>query len=504
MILGDPTALSETIPAPVFGWTTRQDLHGMDPRFAITMDNWFPGEQSITLRAGQSAYVSSGMGSDSVDSLIEHVTEAGVRSFLAATDGKIYNVTTSTPSSITTGFSSDRWQSVMMNKVTVLVNGVDQPQQWDGTTLSAAAYTGVTDELLITGTNFKQKLYFVEKDSTSIWWRDQVAAITGALTEFDPAPFYLRGGYTMCVGTWNDKAGDLRSQLFVCMSSEGDVLVYSGLDPSESDWTLAARLKLAKPLGRRAFIQRADDIEILTRSGKVSLKAILESEGDEVPETSESAEISSAWLAAAKNYGTSFGWEGAVYIDGKAVVHNIPIVSGSQSHQYVQNLYTKAWTRFTGWNAACFGVFNDQLYYGTFDGKIKKAFNGLSDSSSNIATDLRLAYNYLGDRKRSKTFLYARPVLRASNSVTFGLGIDVDFQFNDVLDTVTTQGVAGSAWDTFDWDTTPWGSDYVYSNDWYSIPGDGRCGSLHMKGSFKDVDLLMAAVQIQYRAGGLM
>ena len=58
------------------------------------------------------------------------------------------------------------------------------PQQYDGSTVSNAAYTGIADDnKLVDVCVYKERLFFVEKDSASIWYLP-VGTVTGALTEF--------------------------------------------------------------------------------------------------------------------------------------------------------------------------------------------------------------------------------------------------------------------------------------------------------------------------------
>ena len=85
---------------------------------------------------------------------------------------------------------------------------------------------------------------------------------------------------------------------------------------------------------------------------------------------------------------------------------NIPITASSRSDQYVMNILTGAWTRFIGWNALCFSLYNENLYFGGSDGKVYQTDYGQTDNGSTIAAEIRTAFNYFGDDTRQKQFFF--------------------------------------------------------------------------------------------------
>ena len=64
--------------------------------------------------------------------------------------------------------------------------------------------------------------------------------------------------------------------------------------------------------------------------------------------------------------------------------------------QYVQNFLNGAWTQFQGWNANCFEIFNDELYFGGNNGVVTNAYQGPADLVSPIVADMQCAFNYFG------------------------------------------------------------------------------------------------------------
>lgn len=493
-------ARSTTLPAPILGWNTRDPLDGMDPAYAISMDNWFPEERSISLRGGFSLYADTGTALP-VESLIEHVGATGSRSLIAVSDDTMFNVSTATPASLETALNNARWQHVGMNNITVMVNGADQPQQWNGTATSDAVYTGIADDSkLIAGTNYRNRLYFIDTDGK--FWYLPTLSVTGLLTEFPVKYAFRRGGYPMFCTTWTRDNGSYFSELLVIGSSEGEVLVYAGSAPDEDDFTLIGHVFLPKPIGRRSVINAGTEVEIVTQLGVFQLSRALETQ-QALFDSALTSAIHPTFAFAAKNYRAQYGWQPCEYALGKMMIYNVPVLEGSQSIQYVRNLLTGAWSRFTGINAACWAVYNDVLYFGGMDGKVYRAFQNYSDNGTFIRARLKFAFNYLNDREHIKDVKQIRPVLNSTDSVEFSLGCDADFGDQPLDSTVETDGTIGEEWDSAEWDDATWGSAEVLDMQWSSAPALGRCIAPKFEADLKNISVRMTAVHVLYEKGGI-
>jgi hypothetical protein len=498
------TATGRSIPFPVGGWNTRDPIDTMDPMFAQTMDNIFPGEREGEIRGGSVDYVTAGLGTGEVSTLTEHVSASGTRTFIACANGNIVNVTNpAATSNLGTGFANNRWQTIDFRNRKLFFNGVSTPQQYDGATLSNAVYTGVAGSTLIQGTAYRNRLYLIPINSASFWYGN-ANAITGALTEFDCGPLLTRGGFIQFVTTWTRAAsGTSSSELFVVVSSEGEILVFGGGSPEAEGFSLVGHTFAPKPLGRRAFINYLTDVEISTQTEVVSLTRLMSGEAA-LGTGALTDKIAPTFSAAAKMYGSNFGWQPVLYSAGRRILYNIPISSGSQSHQYVRNILTGAWCRFKDMNAASWSVFNDNLYFGTWDGKIVQADIGANDRNANINFQVFLSYNYFGDRERVKHFQNVRPILTSDGPLTVGLSMSVDRVENNSTDTVSIVALAGTSWDVADWDSFFWSDDSYPASDWYAVNGIGRSGAIKMLGSVKDVRFSVSAFHVTHDQGGML
>lgn len=497
-------AISATITAPVFGMNTRDALDGMDARFGRNLKNVFCDGQKVSLRAGHSLFA-TGMGAGVVQTLAEHVSRTGTRKFLAGANNNIYDITSGTPSSVkSVGITNNRWQTVQANNRLLFFNGSDTPQQYDGTTISDITYTGIADsKKLVQATMYRGRLCAIEIDTLNLWYAGP-GAFSGALTLFPLDYIFTLGGSLAWVTTWTRGWGDAPSETLVLCSTEGEIVIYSGSDPDSAGFQLIAHTYGPKPIGRRSFTQWGGELEIITQVGSVPLSRLLDRQG-QATEITVTDKIGPSWAQDAESYKGNFGWQAQPYPLGKMMIYNVPTVSsGGTSKQWVRNLYTGAISCFSGLNAACWGMYNDQLYFGSGAGAVFKADTGQSDAGRNIDWQIDCAFNYAGDRQSLKHWHMARPIVAANGSMTLGLGIDVDFQNDGNVDTVVISQPAGAEWDTASWDQAEWADEEVYQNSWYEIPAIGRCGALKMRGAAQNLQFSMTAVHVTFSRGGIL
>lgn len=505
------TARSHSIPAPIKGWNGRDSFDALEPGYAIRLCNVFPETSYVSLRKGSRVHA-TGMGTGAVQTLAELVTEGGTRKLIAGANGNLYDATTydDAAASLASGFSVDKWQTANFRNKLILVNGTDQCKQYDGTSVTDATYSGITtDNNLISVEVYRSRLYFVEKNTASIWYGG-VDAITGALTEFDVGSLLRLGGSVMFAGSWTVDSGSGMDDLFVIVSSMGETLVYSGTYPAadgtvagEIAWGLTGRFFLPVPLGRRAFLNLAGDMIILTEQGAVSLANVFAQGKDEIYRLVTDV-ISDPYQDGARSFAANFGWCGLSYPRGHMAILNVPTQQDANAEQWVMNTLSGAWCKFQGLKASSWVLHNEKPYFGGMDGKVYEFDIGADDGGNAIEFELKTHFDYFKDREREKRFLMARPMLIGDTSMRFLMNVDTDFADRVISDTVTTEGVSGAEWDVATWDVSSWDGGADYRADWYSLSGVGRCAALRMKGTARNATFNLSAINITYETGGVL
>jgi len=460
-----PKAAPVSVPSPVGGWNTRDSLNAMSPEDAALLDNWIPGVGNVSVRWGYSSH-STGMGSGNVDTLAEYHSGT-TRKLIACANGNIYDATTDTPSSLGSGFASNQWQTANFNGSIFLVNGDDAPQDYDGTTLSATAWTGtgLTISDLVGVNVFKSRLYFWEKDSQDFWYAAS-AAVTGTLTKFPLSRVGQFGGNLVAMGTWTHDGGSGVDDHAVFIMSSGDVIVYQGSDPGvAADWALVGVYRIGAPLGIRGVAKIGGDLIVMTVKDYVSLSAVLQT-----GQIGAASKLSGAVVDAASN-SAAFGWQATVDQVKELIIYNVPRTDGKYD-QHITSTLTGASARFRDIPARCWASFNSELYFGSTDGAVYKA-GGTTDSGVVINADGRGAW-MSGESATRKRVTAARPVLSSTLGVTdyvFAVGSD----FADVIAKAPAETTAtGSAWDVSEWDVSAWSPEYSVNTGWIVASANGQ------------------------------
>lgn len=500
------TARTVSLPAPVGGWNARDSLAAMPPEDAVTLINLFPGTTSVRLRDGFSTH-STGYGS-TVQTLMAY--QGSTTSKLKAiAGGSVYDATASgaVGAAELSSLTNSRWQYVNIatsgGNFIEMCNGADSVYTYDGTTWTdqSAAITGVTSSTLININLHKNRLWFIEVGSLRAWYLP-VQSITGAAAALDLRSFCARGGFLMAMATWTIDAGYGVDDHAVFITSEGEVLVYRGTDPaSASTWALVGVYWLGSPVGRRCFVKYGGDLLIITEDGLVPLSKALQSDrlNHRVALTDK---IQTEVGAAVRDYGATFGWQVIPYPNQDMLLLNVPVASPGQE-QYVMNTITGAWCKFRGWNAQCFEIYNDRLYFGgpTYVGK---AWDTAEDNGGAIFMDGLQAFNYFKSRGQQKRFTMMRPTLLINSAQSVNAGINTDFDKSAPSSSIATVTFSGSLWDTAVWDTGTWSDLLSVSAIWQGAVGVGYCGAPHLQANLDGANLEWLSTDIVMEHGGTL
>lgn len=501
-----------SLPAPIGGWNARDSLANMEQTDAVVLENLFPTVSSVVMRGGYTKYA-TGLGGQ-VQTLMNY--SAGPANYLyaiAATSNSLYDVTSTGPvgAAKVTGLTNAVWEYINVTTTggnyLYAVNGVDKPILYDGTTwlrvdgTSTIAITGITTTKLSNITLFKNRVWFIEKDTLKAWYLP-TGSVGGAAQVLDMSSIAKYGGHIVDLDTWTIDSGYGVDDNLVFITSNGEVIVYRGTDPSSAaTWALSGVWKLGSPIGKRAMLKWAGDLLILTYDGLLPLAQSLQSSRLD-PRVALSNKIQGAIASATTAYGShsSIGWQITYSAKNNAVWINVPVADGQQQ-QYVMNTITTSWCKFTGWAANCWEIFDDEPFFGG-NGYVGKAWNSsYTDDTSNIQTNALQAFNYFGSRGVKKYFTRARPSIFTDGQPQIFVGMNVDFDITDNAAAISYSGTSAGAWDVAPWDGSLWGADMAITNNWQGITGIGYCGALQFKSASTGLQIEWASTDVVYQVG---
>lgn len=479
---GVRVASGASVPAPIEGWDAVSPIAAMSPKRAIKMDNWFPQPDWVELRKGYIKH--SQIGSEPVETV---ATYNGLTSriMFAAMGSEIYDVTAVGPGTLAvSGLTNARWQ--YLNFATTggnflyMVNGADEPRYFNGSAWATAVITGVTSTDIIGVNAFKNRLWFVLSGSSDAAFLP-VDSIQGAASVFPLGGLFTKGGFLMAMGTWSLDAGDGPDDYAVFLSSQGQVAIYRGIDPTDAaNFVLVGVFDMGAPLGRRCMTRVGADIVLISIDGVVPLSRALILERSAVVKATLTQRIQRVMNRSARDYKDNFGWQLIPYPRGTRAILNVPVEENTEQVQYVMNTLSGAWCRFIGMNSNCWELLNDELYFGGNEGIVYKADTSGTDGGNTLSADMLTAFNYYGTHGNQKRWMMCRPQLTTDGAVQPGLAFNVDFQQTAPLSVPSTQIAVGSLWDVARWDLSNWGGDIITQSIWTSVTGIGYCASIRL------------------------
>jgi hypothetical protein len=485
------------LPAPVGGWNAKDSLAAMPPSDAIRLINVFPDIGNATVRRGFTEFVD--FGNSDVESLVEYSDQQGSRILAGFCDNTFHSATTGGAVTAHSGtYSNNKFLYANFKNFLVGVNGVDTPFTFNGTTKADTSFTGVTQENIAHLFVHKQRLFFIEKDSMSLWYPGVGEVTGGTCTEYDISTFTRRGGYLLAGATWTRDGGDGPDDYVTLVTNMGEVLIFGGDYPGGT-WAMVGRYDLPQPIGRKCLTQFGGEIAIITEQGMLPLGQVLSGRapGQYIY---MSDKIQDAFVKFSRDYSTNFGWEAIVYGQGKMGIVNVPVGSGTFI-QCVVNLITGAWCKFEGMNASCWSLLDGGLYFGGSNGKVYKADTGQNDNGSAIPIDIKWAFNYLGSPSQRKGVTMIKPyLLTDASSIQLEVSADVDFGEKRTASIVTTSETTGTSWGSA-WGS-PWsGSNRVISK-WYTTRANGFSIAPKLRAQLKNQAFAINSLQINFVRGG--
>jgi hypothetical protein len=333
---------------------------------------------------------------------------------------------------------------------------------------------------LVGGILYQQRLYFWQTNSTGFWFAGN-QAITGALSFFDLSQFAPLGGNLIAAATFSHDGGNGVLDFIAFIMSSGNVLMYFGDDPSNiNNFQLIGVYRLSPPVSPRAICNYGAEAFLTTFDDHVPLQQQLVAlKNGALPPRSK---VSTAVQAAVIANGAAFGWQALYYPRGRRLIFNVPNPDGTFD-QHIQNtgmsyvdqltgITTSPWCRFTNMNGACWGIYKNNLYFGTAGGLVFQADTGTLDNLGTVDAVGQQSWNTFrsGVRKRVTA---ARPVVEIFGTTSYRFQLAFDYNSGQVIENdISTVGV-GSPWNTSPWNTSPWSSEEQIPVLWSVSGGTG-------------------------------
>lgn len=382
-------------------------------------------------------------------------------------------------------------------------NIVDGTTQWDW--VSTGPTTGVIYESLadqrngfsanpsafVFVTEWKSRLWFVERDSSCAWYL-AAGAIQGLATRFDFGAKMQHGGPLAGLYPWSYDGGEGVDSILVGISSSGDVVAYKGTDPASAS-TFGLRGSWyagAVPAGRRFATLTGGELLIATNLGLLPLSKLVAGASVDDPTIYSTRKISNLFSYLVSSRRRLKGWALHVHPEDNVLIVMVPTADGAATEQLVMSFATGGWSRYRGLPALSAVQWAGRLYYGTVDGTVginTGAVDGVTladpEAYTPIDWSLLTAYSDLGAASWKQVGHLRPSLLAESPHAPVEAHAVYDLDLTEPPHVVGSVSGSASSWDSAVWDSSIWGGNYAPTQPLQGAIGMGREVAIAVRGS---------------------
>lgn len=506
-----------TVPPPTQGLNTTGDLADMSATDAIEMDNWIAQDGGLQMRGGWYEYATN-IGGDATHTVRTIMAYNGTPStaitnplassqLFAATDQGIYyiegggNLAASSPVMALSGTTNAGTMSWAMftaaggAQYLIACSETDGGYLYNGVTWMKMTSAGGPGPGIITAVNpalfaqvcvWKRRLMFTLRASSQVWFLP-VNAVGGAAQLFDFGPQLINGGALIGLTNWTQDDGAGIDDRLVVLGSAGDLVIYSGTDPSSASafsnvgvWYIGQ-----PPVGRRCMTTSGGNVYILTQFGVIPVNQIVQGGLDNIltSDTTLLKQLRKLQSLLNTDFQTLLntdGWE-LLALPGLALLHIArPSLSIGENVQYAFQQHQNAWCRLLDVPGKTYMRRLNEVYAGTADGRVLRVFAGSVDGlkldgtgATQINARVTPAFNYLGAPAIMKQSLMIRLNFVAQAVPAWAMLMNVDFSVTALSGTPAATTNVGSLWDASFWDVDKWAGGAAAYGEWRSVEGIG-------------------------------
>ena len=523
-------------PAPTAGIEVNIPMYGESgaEAAALWLYNMIPGEFGCRVRKGSREFATNVLnelgepGEVRTLVLYNSVVAGGADDvFFATTQNGIYDITAggAGPHPLSLEWSSKGaragWCSVVNytnvggDHFLLVCDEENGYYIYDGTTWSQGSFTGSPTpepEDLVHITEWNGRIWFVERDTARSWFLDPLA-LTGDITEFDVGNRFLKGGHLVQNTTWTLDDGAGMDDLFVQVSSAGDVLVWNGVDPTTaSDMTLRGRWTLgAVPEGRRVLSNWGGDVSIVGTTGIIQLSSLVIGQGSVNNEQFITNRITRQFQIEMERKRDYYGWSMALVPGEGLALISVPLdpAKSEAPIQFVLNTVEKTWCIFRDLDMLCMDKNINGFFFGTHDGRVME-FTGTVDDvpldgseGYPIVFSLLSHYSPLGQPGVWKRPQFVRPYWLANAQPSYSLQMRYDYDIAELTTTPPFTMVDASLWDAAIWDTDTWQGAAQGYNEVIGVSGMGHTVSIAIRGQ-STVETAYIGADLMCECGGML
>lgn len=503
-------------PAPMQGMDSRVPLSQDSLDTCIWAINMVPTEYAMSVRRGYREW-QVGLGAE-VRTLIPYSGSSTGDKLFACTEDGIYDVTVANAAPVLkVAFaiqSADAGFGVYTHYVDesgddliFYADGENGLFRYDPAGDTWALATGITaapgslGPFVVADVNFvvvhKLRVWLIMKDTNKAWYLP-IRSAQGDATEFFFAAKFKHGGALVGLYNWTVDGGLGRDDHLVAVGRGGDVIPYTGEDPSDSmTWTSTGTFYIGEiPKGTRTASEYGGELFLLSVFGITTISHLLSGGGgvgtvNDPFRNTIGHKISRLMRGDLEDYGQDHGWNIKIVADIGSLIVTTPKRNDGKYRQYVYNIATQGWGLWRDVPLRTSEPWNGALMIGTDDGRVCRmdidTDNQLVDGTPGgpITWFLLTNYSALGTPGSHKRAKFIRPNFVSDQKPVYDVRAYYDYRTSETQVPVgSPTPLTGDVWDSGLWDEALWSVETLTPTfNVLGASGIGRTIAVGMAGS---------------------
>jgi hypothetical protein len=359
---------------------------------------------------------------------------------------------------------------------------------------------------------YRNRWFFIEKNSMNAWYLP-LNAVGGQLSMIPMSGAATKGGKLLFCTSWSIDAGDGIDDKIVFCTDLGELLIFTGGDPSSAaNWRQEGRYEVSPPMGMNAHLAVGGDLLIATVDGIVPISGAITKTRVELELAAITRNIKIMWRAEVLEK-REWPWTMEKWDEYGGIFIAVPGSASGKERCLVVNAATGAWARYTGWDATCFVRMRGDMFFGTQNGIVMQADRTGYDDGRPYVAVLVGGWETFQSPSQTITWRQARASFTARAGEPFAPQVSGTVDYVVTLPTPPNAGPDPGVLDLWDqglWDTAIWDAGtppplVVRNTGWVSI---GLTGFSHApvvqvtvgQNARPEVDLISIAATFE-RAG---
>jgi hypothetical protein len=350
---------------------------------------------------------------------------------------------------------------------------------------------------------WKNRVWFLVRNSAVAYYLP-VTSLSGILQAFDFGQQLDMGGSLQWACNWTYDSGSGIDDSLVLVSDQGQMLVYTGTDPSNAATFSQKGCWFAgrQPVGRRNFCEHGGQVMFLCEYGIVNISDLVSGRlhtsnlsgtiGWKVnPRLASlvSSNLDQPIDLVHNSQGARY-WTLMAYPTEELLYLGTPLLDiNTGLHQHMgMNSLTNAWSTFSNIDALSMANYQGQMIYGTSDGLVNQAFYGYADNQSAdgalkgdyVTARSQGAFHDFGSPNMNKRMLRIKLYGLSNTPPAYFARFRAEYDLSTPIDAPNPEASIYPLWDDAIWDQAIWAQGDGSFHRWYGVTGYGKKLSLQL------------------------